>query len=141
MTQEIEQLKQRVKERQAELEQERQRHKKTPNQLMEEEAQDLPEMFDFWCDSCQEDFEAERHKTKYTLYGEPVAVWRAKCPNCDTEAIRHITHRDEDTYYYKSDKINRQRNQYAMETLQIYDYGFRTMYKEAYEKFHQGLQE
>ena len=124
---EIDRLTKRLKDQQVLLDKERERKKKKPNVLMAEEA-GLTAWMDFWCDNCQEDFTCEAYKTTHRLYGDPIVVWRAKCPVCEEESIRHITHKDEDPYYQKSDKIRRQRNEYSAELLQAEEYGFKTHY-------------
>lgn len=125
---ETQRLTQRLKDQQKLQDQERKGKKKKPNVLMEEETGEVIQSFDFWCDVCQEDFIAHAYKTKHRLYGDTVAVWRAVCPECEEECIRHITHKDEDTYYYKSAKVRRQRNEYATDLLQADDYGFKLNY-------------
>jgi hypothetical protein len=50
-----------------------------------------------------------------------------------------ITHRDQDTYYYRSEKIRRQRAEYARDTLQADDYGFRTLYGRPWGEFEEKL--
>ena|SRR3990167_4405641 len=125
---EYERLKQRVEDQQKLQEQEKERQKKKPNVLMEEETGKMIGSFDFWCDDCQEDFSSWAYKTSHRLYGDRVAVWRTQCPICEEECIRLITHKDEDPYYYKSSKIRRQRNEYSTDLLQAEEYGFKSYY-------------
>lgn len=115
--------------------QERRRKKKSINELMEEDKPDHLDTYGFWCENCQEDFDAPCYKTRHRLYGDTIAVWRAQCPECEETAIRHITHKDEDQYYQRSAKIRAQRIQYAHEILQAGDYGFRTKWGQPYPEF------
>jgi len=140
MSKEEERLKKRIKDQQALQDQERRKKKKSINELMEEEKPLNLGTYDFWCENCQEDFEAPCHKTRHRLYGDTVAVWRGRCPECGDEAIRHITHRDEDKYYQRSTRIRRQRREFAHELLQAGDYGFRTHWGEPYAEFNERMQ-
>ncbi len=133
-------LERRVVDQQKHLDQERRSHKPKPNELMEKETGEILASFDFWCDTCQEDFSAPCYKTKHRLYGDIIAVWRARCPDCNEEAIRHITHKDEDLYYNRSTKIRRQRNEYAWETLQADEHGFRTHYGDPFKEYNEEMQ-
>ena len=132
--------KKRVQDHQELLSQEWGKKKKKPNELMEEETGETLSSFDFWCDTCQQDFSAPCHKTKHRLYGDVIAVWRAVCPDCGEEAIRHITHKDEDLYYNKSTKVRHQRNEYAWETLQAGEHGFRTHYGDPFKEYNEEMQ-
>lgn len=128
-------LEKRIKDLQRLHDQDRERKKQKPIERMDDDKPDTLSKYDFWCDNCQEDFQAPCYKTRHRICGERIAVYRAKCSNCETDTIRHITHRDEDKYYQKSDKIRRNRNQYAWETLQAQDTGFRTCYGNPYAEF------
>lgn len=133
-------LKKRVEDQQKFQDQERERKKKKPNELMEEEANLYLNEFAFWCETCEEDFSSPCYKTRHRLYGDTIAVWRAKCPTCGTDCIRHITHKDEDLYYQRSVKVRRQRNQYAWETLQADEHGFRTWHGDPYREYNEEMQ-
>ena len=141
MKKEIDRLKKRVEDQQELLRQDRQRKKKKPNERMDEQKPDHLDTYPFWCDSCQEDFKSPCYKTKHRLFGDIIAVYRAKCPICEEDCIRHVTHKDEDPYYQRSTKIRRQRNQYAFEMLQPKDFGFKTHYGDPYPGFTGLMQE
>lgn len=132
---EYDRLEKRLKDQQVLLDQEREYKKKRPNERMDEGKPDRLNTYSFWCDLCDQDFDAPCYKTKHRLHGDTIAVYRTKCPDCEQECIRHITHRDHDLFYYKSTKIRKQRNQYFLETLQAKDYGFRTCYGDPYAGF------
>lgn len=125
----------RLADQQKLLDQERKNKKPKLNERMEEDTPDRLDSYDFWCDNCQEDFTAPCYKTRHYLYGDVIAVWRATCPECGEQCIRHITHRDHDLYYQKSAKIRRQRNEYAWEMLQAGEYGFNTRYGNPYREY------
>lgn len=112
---------------------ERERAKPSPNKRMVEDAKDYVESYPFWCENCG-DVELGGHKVWHRLYGDWIATYRAYC-DCGEELIRYITHRDSDPYYYLSDKINSDRNEFAAEMLQADDYGFKTLYGEPYAEY------
>lgn len=132
-------LKQRTKEIQKQLSIDRERRKPKPNENMDMDIPDKLESFDFWCDTCQQDFESPARKTRYRLEGNIIATLRGECPDCGETAIRYATHRDQDPYYQKSTKVRRQRNQYRIETLQGKEYGFRTHYGNPDEEFNKTI--
>lgn len=125
---ETERLKKRTEEIQEDLRIDRQRRKAKPNENMDADIPDKLDSYDFWCDTCQDDFEAPARKTRYRLEGDVIATMRGECPDCGETAIRYATHRDQDPYYHRSTKIRRQRNQYRTEMLQAKEYGFKTHY-------------
>ena len=125
---ETERLKKYTEDIQEDLRKNRERRKPKPNENMDRDIPDKLESFDFWCDTCQEDFQSPARKTRYRLEGDVIATLRGECPECGEIAIRYATHRDQDPYYQKSLKIRRQRNQYRIDMLQGKEYGFRTYY-------------
>lgn len=125
---ETERLQKRTEEIQEDLRKDRERRKPKPNENMDRDIPDKLESFDFWCESCQQDFESSARKTRYRLEGDIIATLRGECPDCGETAIRYATHRDQDPYYQKSLMIRRQRNKYRIEMLQGQEYGFRTHY-------------
>jgi len=137
---EIDRLKKRTKDQMEELELDRKR-RKTPEELMDNDIPQFLPFYDFWCDVCQEDFSSPARKTSYRLEGNIISTIRGTCPNCETVAIRHARHRDQDPYYYKSLKIRRQRNQYAMDMIQPGQHGFRSVYGEPFEAFERKMRE
>ena len=140
MDKEYKRLKKWTEDHQKMLDQERERKKSKPVQRMDEGQPNALDNYPFWCDTCQEDFSAPCYKTRHRIEGgEWISVYRAKCPNCETECIRHITHRDEDLYYNKSTKIRVQSREYRWETLQPHEHGFKTLYGEPYEEFERNM--
>jgi len=138
---EVERLRKYTKDIQEQLRIEKELKKNKPNVNMD---QDIPERlfsFDFYCDTCQEDFKSSAVKTKKRLDGDVIATMRGKCPNCGNEAIRYATHRDQDSYYQKSPKIRRQRNYFKQEMLQKDEYGFKTLYGDKDEEFYKRMKE
>ena len=113
---------------QKKLHQEREMKKPSPNERMVQEAMDEISSYAFWCDNCQEDFNSPAYKTVHRLFGDPVVCYRTHHEECGEECIRLITHRDHDPYYYLSERINLQRNEYTSDLLQAEQYGFQTHY-------------
>ena len=130
----------RLREHQKAMDQEKERGKPNVMERMDKDAADTLDHYDFWCESCQEDFEAPCYKTRHRIYGNTIAVYRAKCPECEGDALRHVTHKDEDRYYQKSTKIHRARKQYEWEYIQPGQYGFKSLYGEPYKEFQERLQ-
>ena len=134
---EKERLTKRVKDQQEQMAQERantRRKTDTAEDRMTQEAE-TNKNTDFWCSVCEKDFSADGHKTVTVIGTSQISMHRAKCPDCEGEVNRHITHRDQDPYYYKSEKIHRQRNEYLIDTLQAQHYGFKSYYGDPYHKF------
>jgi len=138
---ETDRLKRRTEEIQEDLRKDRERRKPKPNDNMDRDIPDVLKSFDFWCDTCQEDFTAPARKTRYRLEGDIIATLRGLCEGCGTVAIRYATHRDQDPYYQKSIKIRRQRNQYRIEMLQSKEYGFKTHYGNPDDAFNKTMAE
>lgn len=138
MTGEIERLKQRVNDIREENEKDRLLHKKRPNELMVENTPDFIESYDFWCSECEEDFDSPAYKTIHRLYGDPIVCYRTR-HSCGNECVRLVSHRDHDQYYQLSEKIRRQRNEYARDALQADEYGFRANYGNPYAEFEKNL--
>ena len=130
MDQEKYRLTERVKGQQKALERERELHKDNPNEAMAKDLADHMDSYPFFCETCWEDFTAPAYKTIHRLYGDWIAVLWGEHEKCGQESYRHGTHRDYDPYYSRSDVVNEARNQYAQDTLQADDYGFKSFYGE-----------
>lgn len=88
----------------------------------------------FWCDECRKDFEAMGYKQIAAHNREwPRAYYVGICPK-GHRAIRRITDKEGDGYYYKSELIRRQRIDLADAMLQPHDPRFRSVYPEAWKK-------
>lgn len=129
---EVERLRARTRLIQGELKKDRERMKPSPNKKMIEGIPDVIGSYNFWCDECQIDFESPAFKTIHRLHGDAVVNFRAYCPDCEEECVRHLTHRDHDPYYYLSDRMHEQRGLYTKDTLHHDQYGFRSMYGEPF---------
>lgn len=138
---ETERLKKHAEEIQEDLRKDRERRRPKPNENMDRDIPDVLKSFDFWCDTCRQDFESPARKTRYRLEGEVIATLRGECPDCGEMAIRYATHRDQDPYYQKSSKVRRQRNQYRIEMLQGREYGFKTHYGDPDAEFNRTMME
>lgn len=83
------------------------------------------ELLDFWCDRCQIDFTA-RAKRQVDSW-DKIAYYKTK-HRCGEWAIRHITHRFRDAYFFRSKKVAYDRATNSREMLQPFQTGFNMMY-------------
>lgn len=118
----------------AKQEEERRMAKPSIHQKMAEEAENFKSHYSFFCEECQEDFVSPAYKVVHRFYGDYIVTYRAiheeneDDEECGEECIRLVTHRDHDPYYWLSDKVNRERNEYSVDLLQAEQYGFKTHY-------------
>ena len=144
---EAERLSRYAKDVQSKLTQERELQKSTPHQRMAEEAKDFIQSYNFFCEECQEDFTAPAYKEAHRFYGDYIVTYRAIHEEneneepCGEECMRLVTHRDHDPYHNLSDKINRDRNEYALDVLQHDQYGFNTLYGRPFQEHEDKLKE
>lgn len=87
----------------------------------------------FWCSNCKKDFEAEGYKRVGYLTHLPTAWYTAKCV-CGRWAIRRITGKRGDMYYYKSKMIRTQKVQMANDLLMPGDPMFEIIYAKQYRE-------
>lgn len=137
---EYERLKKYTEDYQEQLRKERERKKSKPNDNMDMDICDKLSSFDFFCDTCQEDFKSPARKTKYRFRGQLIATVRGKCPYCDNQAVRYATHRDQDPYYQRSPKVRKQRNYYMIDFLRKNEFGFKTLYGDKDKDFNEEMQ-
>jgi len=92
----------------------------------------------FWCRKCRQDFEGQAFKqVRYPASGgAPVAWYRSFCPKRH-EAIRRITDKLKDNYYYESEMLKRQRIDLADAMLTPDDPRFRVVYPDQWQKLEQ----
>ena len=128
-------LQKRITDIQFHFKQDREKAKPTRNQLIVKDTAPYMKEYDFWCKNCQIDFRAPCYRYIVHLSNDVYASWRAICPECDTQCVRHITDRLHDPYYDHSRYILRQRNIYMKDVLKDGQYGFRTLYGDPYEAF------
>lgn len=123
------------------LDEERERNKPTPNERMAKDAKDFVESYNFFCENCAEDFTSAAFKHIHKLFGDAMVTYRAYCPKCGDESVRLVTHRDNDPYYYLSEKINAQRNEYYLDLMQADDFGFKSVYGDVFSDYNKKLRE
>lgn len=97
----------------------------------------------FWCDTCEADFETIGHKTcrtrldlntgRSTVIHPIQAYYFGYCP-AKHRAIRRITDKEGDPYYRKSLMLRRQRIDMADAMLQPHDPRFRIVYPQAWKR-------
>ncbi len=94
----------------------------------------------FWCDYCELDFEGTGFKeVRRPPVGVFFAYYVAFCP-CGQKAMRYITDKLTDPYYYKSKAVKMQQAQHPDDMLQPWEPRFRLVYPKQYEKLYQQLQ-
>ncbi len=89
----------------------------------------------FWCEKCQKDFDAPGYKSS-NRYGE---WWVGRDPK-GHKAIRHITERLKDPYFWKSRKLREQRVEFRKDLLQPGQKGYDMAYPEMRMQFDQQTQ-
>lgn len=83
------------------------------------------EQLDFWCRKCKKDFVG---RAKKQIDGwENIAYYKIK-HTCGTWAMRRITDRMFDEYFYKSVKVARDRYFGELDMIQPWQTGFNTLY-------------
>ncbi len=83
------------------------------------------EVLDFWCDTCGRDFVARAAKQVDSW--QELAYYKTK-HRCGTWAIRHITDRVWDAYFFRSKKVAYDRMVNAINMLQSFETGYNTIY-------------
>lgn len=129
----LDSLRQRVKDKQEELDREKELKRQRKKDTREVEAyRKLPDSAeqDFFCVPCNSDFKAPGYKHWLEMFD--IGVWRSWCPMCNSPVVRYITDKKHDPYYEQSNKIQIMRNAFATDTLRPEDYGFKMLYGDAY---------
>ena len=67
--------------------------------------------------------------------------FQAKCGKCNCKLIRYITEKEKDPYYRLSKNVIINRDKYKKDLIQPNDYGFKTYYKEQYDKMEKAEEE
>ena len=93
-------------------------------QKMVAEFKDV-ESLDFWCEYCSRDFMARAKKQVDSWDG--IAYYKTKHP-CGTWAIRHITDRGRDKYFFLSANIRKDRREQENEMVQSFETGYNLLY-------------
>ena len=88
------------------------------------------EIVSFWCDKCHEDFDTPS-RVKKTYYEDGYFI--SHCPK-NHEVVRYITGKEDDPYFFKSEKMKRQRYEFRKDIIQPGQDGFETLYKKEYDK-------
>lgn len=85
----------------------------------------------FWCDHCKKDFSAMGYKREFSATGLVCGWYEGACL-CGRKAIKRITDKSKDPYYYKSEMIKFQRVRNYNDTLTPVDDLFRIIYPKEY---------
>ncbi len=134
----IERLRQRVRDRQAEIDEETAIKEKRKKQAREYTAYlKLPEESeqDMFCEHCLLDFRGPAYKEWSWLFG--VGAWVSFCPLCGLPKCRWITGKTNDPYYEQAQKIRSMRSEYEADILRPDQWGFQTLYGDPFEKYAQ----
>ena len=83
---------------------------------------------EFWCRVCESDFTCvDALKMTTTMRGVPSAYYDGRCPK-NHRAIRHLTDKHLDPYYYQSAMLAEQRYRMRDDTIAPSDPRFRIVY-------------
>lgn len=93
----------------------------------------------FFCKNCKLDYDTDRVK-KSTAYGG-IEKFVAGCPKCGRANYRLTGNPQSDPYYYESKNVIINRQKFGKDLLQPNDYGFKTYYKQEYEKIQKAKEE
>ena len=93
---------------------------------------------EFWCDHCSIDFVAPAYKVWSDIHN--IGSWHSFCPYCEIIVYRHITMKNMYPYYNKSEKVKHMRSKSFKDMLQPGDYGFKTMYGDAFAQSYNRFQ-
>ena len=92
---------------------------------------------EFWCDKCQKDFNRMAHKVVITAFGQPIAMYRAKCPKNLHWCTRRITDKIHDEYYRRSALVRRARVELERDLIQPGDPRFNRIYGDPLKKYYE----
>lgn len=90
-------------------------------------------LMDFWCDKCKKDFSTTGKKQVRHSGRWPVAWYVGLCPKKHV-AIRHITDKNHDPYYGRSEMMKKQRAKLADAMLTPDDPRFALVYPQKYRE-------
>lgn len=96
------------------------------------EAADVTRL-DFWCKRCSQDFTGTAYKREGWLGALPTAWYVGVC-RCGERAIRRITDKSKDMYFYTSKNIKFQRVRSFNDMLTPADDLFKIIYPKEYER-------
>lgn len=108
----------------------RDREKRYADRMDEIKAAPVKDMKEFWCKMCNTEFfsetikEVERDWNNLTQY---IAFYRGKCPEGHW-AIRHITDRFKDSFFFRSRRIAKDRGKHFKETVQPNETNYQLLY-------------
>lgn len=97
------------------------------DEIKDAKVKDIKE---FWCKTCRIEFYSETIKEveiDWTSTQQYIAFYRAKC-NKGHWAMRHITDRFKDSFFYRSKRIARDRGKHFAATIQPWDTNYQLLY-------------
>lgn len=135
-------LKQRVRDIQSDLEVDKNKKKARAKDSREYRAfVKLPyqQNVDFFCRFCAIDFTVPAHRMWSFFYN--CGAWHSYCPECGVEVVRNISDKTSDPYYEESVKIRDMRGRFSKDMLRPDQYGFKTLYGNAYDEYERRYEE
>lgn len=89
------------------------------------------DVIEFFCAHCQEDFAHFAHKqveVDWSNSRQNIAFYKGKHEKCGNWAIRHITDRFMDPYWFESNQVANDRGKHFADLLQPFETGYQLMY-------------
>jgi len=90
----------------------------------------LKEVKPFYCSSCRKDFVSEtvrQIETDWNNTRQRIAFYKSKCM-CGKWAMRLITDKWQDSYWYRSQVVARDRGEHHNDMVQSFETGFNLLY-------------
>lgn len=104
--------------------------KANANRMSDIKDAQVKDIKEFWCSACKTEFFAETVKEvelDWNNSTQYIAFYRSKCPKGHW-AIRHITDRFKDTFFYRSKRVARDRGKHFAATVQPWQTNYQLLY-------------
>lgn len=109
----------------------RNREKALAERQQEIDSVKAVDVIEFYCSHCQEDFAHIAFKqveVDWSNSSQNIAFYKGKHEECGNWAIRHITDRFRDPYWYESKQVANDRGKHFADLLQPFETGYQLMY-------------
>lgn len=99
----------------------------------------------FFCTVCDTDFDLEEGEGQANCHFDTLLrtkekyIW-GRCMKCGSKVTRYVTEMKNDPYFYRSKKLQKQRQQLRRELIQPGSPGFKTLYPEAWRQIEQATE-
>lgn len=90
----------------------------------------LKDIKEFWCTRCKRDFVGEailQVEIDWSCPTQNIAFYKTKC-FCGTWAMRYVTDRHSDPYWFRSRKVAGDRGNHALDILQPWETNYQMLY-------------